>query len=114
MTESLRALEVMGGPYADQRRFPRRSVHAGGTLSAGDATYVAWIKDISETGICFFTKHQPEPGDHLRVTLNNERLPSHLRRCFEGTVVRVQRSGPGAAVVAIMFGVVGAVVLRVA
>ncbi|HEY3928345.1 MAG TPA: PilZ domain-containing protein [Candidatus Koribacter sp.] len=112
MTESLRALEVMGVPNAEQRRFPRRSVHAGGTISVGDATYVAWVKDISETGICFFTKHEPAPGDYLRVTLNDSRLPANLRGCFEGTVVRVQRSGPGAALVAIMFGVLGAVLLR--
>ena len=114
MTESLRALEVMGEPCADQRRFPRRSVHAGGTISAGDATYVAWIKDVSESGICLFTKHEPVPGDRLRVTLNDDRLPANLPRCFEGSVVRVQRSGPGAALVAIMFAVVSAVIFRAA
>jgi hypothetical protein len=115
MTESLRALEAMGVSYADQRRTPRRSVHAGGTISAGDTSYVAWIKDISENGACFFTKFQPEVGDTLRVTLSGSRLPSNLRRVYEGKVVRVQSGNAGAAVgVAIMFTLIGTVVLHAA
>jgi hypothetical protein len=115
MTESLRALEVMGVPYADQRRTPRRSVHVGGTISAGDTTYLAWIKDISENGACFFTKLHPAVGDTVRVTLSGSRLPAYLRRVYEGKVVRVQSGNAGAAVgVAIMFTFIGTVVLRIA
>ena len=116
MTESLRALEVMGVQNPDQRRTPRRSVHVGGTISAGDTTYLAWVKDISENGACFFTKNfQPAVGDTVRVTLSGSRLPSNLRREYEGKVVRVQGSNAGAAVgVAIMFTFIGTVMLRVA
>ncbi len=115
MTESLRALEVMGVPHADQRRSPRRSVHAGGTISAGSTTHIAWIKDVSEHGICLFTNHLPKAGERVRVTLNGAHLPENVRRAYEGKVVRVQESGPGAAVVAIMLSaVVSAVLLRVA
>jgi hypothetical protein len=115
MLESLRALEVMGVPYADQRRTPRRSVHVGGTISAGETTYLAWIKDISENGACFFTKFQPSVGDTVRVTLSGARLPSYMRRVYEGKVVRVQKGNAGAAVgVAIMFTLIGTVMLRVA
>jgi hypothetical protein len=115
MTESLRALEVMGVSNSDQRRTPRRSVHAGGTISAGETTYLAWVKDISETGACFFTKFQPAVGDTIRVTLSGSRLPSYLRRVYEGKVVRVQSGNAGAAVgVAIMFTFIGTIVLRVA
>lgn len=114
MTESLRALEVMGVQNADQRRSPRRSVHAGGTIAAGSTTHVAWIKDISDSGICLFTKHHPEAGEKVRVTLSGTRLPHNGRKVYEGKVVRVQNSGPGAAVVAIMFNAVSAGLLRVA
>jgi hypothetical protein len=115
MTESLRALEVMGVRNADQRRTPRRSVHAGGTLCAGETTYLAWVKDISENGACFFTKFQPAVGDTVRVTLSGSRLPSYLRRVYEGKVVRVQTGNAGAAVgVAIMFTFIGTMMLRVA
>lgn len=116
MTESVRAMKVMGVPNSDQRRSPRRSVHAGGTISAGDTTYVAWIKDISEGGLCLFTKHRPNLGDTLQVALTGNRIPSGLRQAYEGKVVRVQNSGPGTTLVgvAIMFGFLGAIVLQAA
>jgi hypothetical protein len=104
MTESQRALKVMGVFDAEQRRSPRRSVHTGGTISAGDATHVAWIKDINESGICFFTKHCPSVGESVRITLQESRLPSHVHGEYSGTVIRVQMSSPGAAVgVAVRF-----------
>ena len=102
MTENLRAMEVMGAESGDQRRSPRRSVHAGGTLSSGSTNHIAWIKDVNESGICLFTNHQPEIGEIVRVELNGERLPAYLRKFYNGKVVRVQESGPGAAVVVIL------------
>lgn len=116
MTESARAMKVMGVPDSDQRRSPRRSVHAGGTISTGDATYVAWVKDISEGGVCLFTKHRPNLGDRIQISLSGARIPAGLRKAYEGKVVRVQDSGPGTTLVgvAIMFGLVGAIVLYAA
>jgi hypothetical protein len=114
MTESQRALEVMGVTDAEQRRTPRRSVHAGGTISAGDATYVAWIKDINESGICLFTQHPPRVGENVRVTVHANRGASG-RSIYHGTVIRIQSCGPGAAVVvAVLFSVMGAVFFRAA
>lgn len=105
MTESQRALRMMGVFDAEQRRSPRRSVHSGGTISAGDSTHVAWIKDINESGICFFTKHRPNVGENVRVTLHENRLSTNVNKAYDGTVVRVQLSGPPgtAVVVAVTF-----------
>lgn len=115
MTENLRAQEVMGGLQDNQRRAPRKPVNAGGTISSGTTNHVAWIKDLSEDGACLFTKFQPAVGDTLCITLTGSRLPSHLRRVYEGKVVRVHRDSPGAAVsVAILFTMIGTVLLRVA
>lgn len=115
MTESQRALELMNVTVGEQRRTPRRTVHVGGTISAGEVTRVAWIKDISESGICLFTQHRPAVGESVRVTLHANKLPSKFRSAYEGTVIRVQSCGPGAAVgVAIMFSVVGAVLVHAA
>jgi hypothetical protein len=113
MTESHRALEVMSVGSADQRRSPRKSIHAGGTLSTADTTHVAWIKDLNESGICLFTQHSPQVGESVRVTLTTGKLPANLRRDYEGKVIRVQSSGVGTAVrVAITFSLVGVVLPR--
>jgi hypothetical protein len=113
MTESRRASEVMGFAGADQRRSPRKSVHAGGTIAAADTTHVAWIKDVNESGICLFTKHSPAVGETVKVVVNTRELPSALRREYQGRVIRVQSAGVGAAFkVAITFSLVGAVLLR--
>jgi|NGEPerStandDraft_6_1074524.scaffolds.fasta_scaffold07497_6 PilZ domain len=113
MTESHRASQAMGMGNVDQRRSPRKSIHAGGTISAGDTTHVAWIKDVNDSGICLFTKHSPQVGEVVHVTVNTSKLPPAARREYEGKVIRVQSSGVGAAVrVAITFSLVGAVLLR--
>lgn len=115
MTESQRAMEVMGVIHAEQRRTPRQSVHAGGTISAGESTFVAWIKDINANGICLFTQHRPLVGQTVRVTVHANHVPAIRRNVYEGTVIRVQNCGPGAAVgVAILFSVMGAVLLGAA
>jgi hypothetical protein len=113
MTESHRASQAMGMGNVDQRRSPRKSIHAGGTISAGDTTHVAWIKDVNDSGICLFTNHSPQLGEVVHVTVNTSKLPAAVRREYQGKVIRVQSSGVGAAVrVAITFSLVGAVLLR--
>lgn len=101
MTESQRALEVMGVNRLEQRAARRRSVHVGGTLMFGDMTSVAWVKDISEEGMCIFARHSPRIGEKVRVALFPENLPSYIRGSYEGVVIRVETASAGAA-----FGVV--------
>jgi PilZ domain len=101
MTESQRALEVMGVNRVEQRAARRRSVHVGGTMLFGDIASVAWVKDISEGGMCVFARHSPRVGEKVRVTLFPEKLPSYIRSSYEGVVIRVENAGAGAA-----FGVV--------
>ncbi len=115
MTESLRALQIMGVSSPDQRRSPRQSVHASGTISAGGSTYVAWIKDITDSGVFVFTKYRPAIGESVRVTLDARKLPPSFQSMYEGSVIRIQNCGPGSAVgFAVLFSVIGAVMLRAA
>jgi len=115
MTESQRALQVMGVTSPDQRRSPRRSVHASGTISAGGDTYVAWVKDITDSGVFVFTKYRPKIGESVCITLDARKLPPNFRNSYEGNVLRIQHCGPGSAVgIAVLFSVLGAVMLRAA
>ncbi|ABF43107.1 type IV pilus assembly PilZ [Candidatus Koribacter versatilis Ellin345] len=115
MTESQRALQVMGVTTPDQRRSPRRSVHASGTICAGGVTHVAWIKDITDSGIFVFTKYRPKVGETVKVTLDARKLPPDFHSIYEGSVIRIQNCGPGSAVgIAVLFSVIGAVMLRAA
>lgn len=97
MTESQRALEVMGVPRVEQRAARRRSVHVGGTMIFGDINSVAWVKDISDAGMFVYTRHSPRLGEKVRVTLFPEKLPSHIRGSYEGMVIRLENAGAGAA-----------------
>lgn len=102
-------MQLMGVADANQRRSPRRPVHVSGTISTGSTTHVAWIKDLNDSGICLFTNHSPALGELVRVTLDGDQLPANLSKTYEGTVIRVQDSAPGAALrVAITFGLLGA------
>ena len=115
MTESQRALQVMGINNPDQRRSPRRSVHASGTISAGGNTYVAWVKDITDSGVFVFTKYRPTVGETVHIKFDARKLPANFRSQYDGSVVRIQNCGPGAAVgVAVLFSVMSAMVLRAA
>ncbi len=97
MTESQRALELMGVASFEQRRARRRSINMGGTIQAGETSSLAWIKDISESGICLYTKHHPAVGESIQVKLPSQKVGAGLREVYDGTVIRVQESGAGAA-----------------
>jgi len=115
MTESQRALQAMGVPNPDQRSSPRRSVHASGTILADGVTYVAWVKDITESGVFVFTKYRPKMGESIRVTLDPRKLPPNFHSTYEGSVIRIQTCGPGSAVgIAVLFSLIGAVMLQAA
>jgi PilZ domain len=115
MTENQRALELMGVSDYEQRRTPRRSVHASGTIITGTDTYVAWVKDINESGICLYTQYRPQVGETLEVKVDASKLPSRFKDEFTGTVIRVQNGRPGAAVgIAITFSAMGSTQLGTA
>ena len=97
MTENQRALELMGVGSHEQRQAKRRFVHLGGTLIAGEENVVAWIKDISDSGICLFTKKSPSVGQNVQIRLNPTKQAAGLQDFYEGTVIRVQASAVGAA-----------------
>ena len=98
MTESQRALELMGVASFEQRRARRRSINTGGMIQAGETSSLAWIKDISESGICLYTKHHPAIGEPVQVKLPPQKVATAgLREVYDGTVIRVQESGAGAA-----------------
>lgn len=88
-------MELMGVASTEQRHAKRRFVHAGGTMHAGETACIAWIKDVSDSGICLYTKHPLEVGEAVRVQLNAHR--QGLQEVYDGIVIRVQASGAGAA-----------------
>ncbi len=91
---------------SDQRCERRRLVHAAGTISTepDDQEHVAWIKDLTNSGLCLFTRYRPEIGMRVRVTLSNGRLDPKLPRDYCGKVIRVQEFGENAALaVAVLF-----------
>ncbi len=87
----------MGVASTEQRRGKRRFVHTGGTLFTADTASLAWIKDISDSGICLYTQHTPNIGDTVQIRLYPQKDPSGLQEQYEGIVIRVQTSGAGAA-----------------
>jgi ribosomal protein L21E len=108
MTESQRALEAMGVSNLEQRRTPRQSVHASGTIVAAAQSYVAWVKDINESGICLYSQYCPQVGDAVEVKVEASKLPAQFKVEFRGTVTRVQNDKRGAAVgIAIAFSKLG-------
>lgn len=110
MTENQRALQVMGNPGREQRRSPRQLVHGGGVMFTGKDSHVAWIKDISEAGVCLYTNHRPELGDIVRIAVHAKNVPEKFKSQCEGKVIRIQSGGAGAAVgVAILFSMLGIV-----
>ena len=84
MTESQRAMELMGVANNEQRHARRRSVHVGGTISAGDTSSVAWIKDVSDSGICLYTKHHPQVGETVQVRLARTSFHPVYKRSMTG------------------------------
>jgi Tfp pilus assembly protein PilZ len=98
MTESQRALTIMGVDNPEQRRKPRHSVHASGTISVNGTSYVAWIKDIADGGLFVFTKYHPKVGESVHVTFDGRKLPSSFQNAYQGSVIRVHNGGNGAAV----------------
>ncbi len=115
MLENQRALHLMRTSSAGSRSSQRRPVHATGTLSVGDTSYVAWVKDISEGGVLIYTKQHLAVGEFVRLTVDPRKLPSRFQSTFEGKVIRIQNCGPEAALgIAILFDGIGEVLLRAA
>ena len=98
MTESQRALTIMGVGATEQRRTPRHSVHASGTLCANGASYVAWIKDVADGGLFIFTTYEPQIGESVEVTVDSRKAPMSVQNAYQGSVIRIQNRGNGAAV----------------
>lgn len=115
MTERQRAMQIMGIQESEQRRSPRHSVHTSGTIQSHGDSHVAWVKDISESGALLYTKHRPHLGESVRITLDSRKNSSAISYAYEGKVIRVQNSGAGGAIgVAVLFSLVGAVIVGAA
>ncbi len=106
MQELRKATVSFRDPSSDQRGERRRLVHAAGTIATepDDQEHVAWIKDLTNSGLCLFTRYRPEIGTRVRVTLTNGRLDPKVPRDYCGKVIRVQEFGENAALaVAVLF-----------
>ena len=54
--------------------------------------HVGLVRDVSRSGIFFFSDFKPPIGSHLNLA-----LAGRTQLCYQGTVVRVEQVAPGAA-----------------
>ena len=88
----------MRGNMRDQRAEPRTSLHLSGNVRATRVPsdgHVAFARDISHTGMFFYSDFSPLVGEELTLTFTT---PEGGCLLLEGSVLRVEQQSPGAAV----------------
>jgi PilZ domain len=80
-------------------RCPRTFLHTSAEVrcSAAPGIHVAIVRDVSATGIFFYSDFKPPLGAGLTLTVDNRTSGGNTRIRFEGKVVRVEQVRVGAA-----------------
>ncbi len=86
----------MRGSMRDQRAEPRTSFHLSGSVKpTRTPAHVAFTRDVSNTGLFFYSDFTPGAGEELTLTFTT---PEGGCLMFQGSVVRIEQQSPGAAV----------------
>lgn len=96
-TESARAVAFMSGKLRDERSDARTPLHLPGSVQrtgGGETSHVAFTRDVSSSGLFFYSDFMPALGQDLTLTFVT---PNGGCLMFQGTVVRVEQQSPGAA-----------------
>lgn len=93
-----RAHALMNHSMEDQRRSPRTPVCMSAIVSTLPDTFEqpALVRDMSQTGLFFYCKFEPELGTEVSVRFNTVDEGETERVLVRGNVVRIVRY-PGAA-----------------
>jgi hypothetical protein len=97
-SDPLRAEAIMNRSLADQRRSPRTPVCVSAIISTvpDDFEQPALLRDISESGLFFYCKFEPQLGSEVTVRFNLLEEGEKSRMLVRGNVIRIVRY-PGAA-----------------
>jgi hypothetical protein len=97
-SDPLRAEAIMNRSLADQRRSPRTPVCVSAIISTVPDAFEqpALLRDISDSGLFFYCKFEPEMGSEVTVRFNLIEEGEKSRMLLRGNVVRIVRY-PGAA-----------------
>ncbi len=94
---SRRASQYMQGSFRDQRASARTPLHLSGTVKRneqGGEPQVAFSRDVSTSGLFFFSNLPAELGDDLILKFIT---PHGGCLLFQGRVVRLEHHSPGSA-----------------
>lgn len=94
---SHRASQYMKGSIGDQRASARTPLHLSGNVKRTEAAadpHVAFSRDVSTTGLFFFSNLPAEVGEDLTLTFVT---PNGGCLMFQGRVVRIEHRSAGAA-----------------
>jgi PilZ domain-containing protein len=99
--ESKRAVEIMTRRQVEQRATARSIINQPGTVLACEANgseHVALVRDVSASGLYFYSDFRPQPGARLALRFLMPVLDRKVPMQCEVEVIRVEKGENGAAV----------------